>query len=340
MARSLNALLLAILLAATLTAQAQTGNTATSDEEPEQRWYQVELLIFEQKSDPDAIRETWPENIALAYPLNWTLLQTMDEYEQQQLQLQQDLEAEHETLFGDPQATTDNDEASAGEQAAQSNEQTPDVATAEEQENTGETVSEIPFILLDDSHKSLLDTAKRLQRKRQRVLFHSSWRQPFIQNDPEIPASIVIRGGQRYDDHHELEGSVALKLSRYLHLHTNLWFTRFTYNSGDNESLWPELPTPPDQLTLDENSLFANGKSTTSTDGFNLKLDAPGTDNLDQVFVADEIVLVKQSRRMRSKEIHYLDHPRIGLLIVLTPYELETNNNAEDNTDLQAVLAQ
>ena len=31
----------------------------------------------------------------------------------------------------------------------------------------------------------------------------------------------------------------------------------------------------------------------------------------------------QQQRRMRSGELHYLDHPVIGLLVKVTPYESE-----------------
>jgi hypothetical protein len=31
-----------------------------------------------------------------------------------------------------------------------------------------------------------------------------------------------------------------------------------------------------------------------------------------------------ESRRMRSKELHYLDHPVLGVLLLVTPYEGKT----------------
>jgi len=39
---------------------------------------------------------------------------------------------------------------------------------------------------------------------------------------------------------------------------------------------------------------------------------------------------VQTHRRMRSKEVHYIDHPLIGILVLATPFELpETNENEE-----------
>ena len=30
---------------------------------------------------------------------------------------------------------------------------------------------------------------------------------------------------------------------------------------------------------------------------------------------------MQQSRRLRSKEVHYIDHPLFGLIVLITPYE-------------------
>ena len=40
---------------------------------------------------------------------------------------------------------------------------------------------------------------------------------------------------------------------------------------------------------------------------------------------------MQDSRRMRSKEVHYIDHPLVGLLVLVTPYEpLEEELEAEE----------
>lgn len=39
-----------------------------------------------------------------------------------------------------------------------------------------------------------------------------------------------------------------------------------------------------------------------------------------------------ESRRMRSRELHYLDHPMFGILIIATPYELPSPPEAENPT--------
>jgi len=49
---------------------------------------------------------------------------------------------------------------------------------------------------------------------------------------------------------------------------------------------------------------------------------------------------VKQSRRVRSGELHYFDHPLVGLLIIIRPYELATEETEEELINNQAISNQ
>ena len=52
-------------------------------------------------------------------------------------------------------------------------------------------------------------------------------------------------------------------------------------------------------------------------------------------------ILLQQKRRMRSTEVHYIDHPRLGVVVKLTPLstdELETMALAEAGTASDQVL--
>lgn len=44
-------------------------------------------------------------------------------------------------------------------------------------------------------------------------------------------------------------------------------------------------------------------------------------DILDRSWQISQIIPLRQSRRMRSGEVHYLDHPRLGILALITPVE-------------------
>ena len=42
-----------------------------------------------------------------------------------------------------------------------------------------------------------------------------------------------------------------------------------------------------------------------------------------QFFISVRDVQLSENRRMRSKEIHYLDNPEFGLLILITPIKIQ-----------------
>ena len=68
-----------------------------------------------------------------------------------------------------------------------------------------------PFYLLPGSDKKLRNHAAALQRDpRYRILAHQAWRQ-FIGGEKRAPA-ILIKGGNAFGNHRELEGSITLSV--------------------------------------------------------------------------------------------------------------------------------
>lgn len=92
----------------------------------------------------------------------------------------------------------------------------------------------------------------------------------------------------------ELIGTLQIYRSRYLHIRTNLWFSEFAEN--------------------DAGLCFENG---TDTDINEEQITQP----LVKSYTALTNFRLVQHRRMRSSELHYLDHPRFGLLIKFTRIE-------------------
>jgi hypothetical protein len=43
----------------------------------------------------------------------------------------------------------------------------------------------------------------------------------------------------------------------------------------------------------------------------------------DEPFLIKEIISLNQKRRMRSEELHYIDHPRMGILIKIIRFTTE-----------------
>src|SRR5690606_8502902 len=113
-----------------------------------------------------------------------------------------------------------------------------------------------------------------------RILFHQRWRQPVGQREQMLP--VYVQGGRTLPgqppapqddapepvalpDQPELQGTLLLSESRFLHLEPNLWLA---LTDGEGERYFASL----------------NG-----------------------------------TRRLRAGELHYLDNPRIGVLVKISP---------------------
>ncbi len=257
----------------------QPSSEQTNDHGNEGRWFQVEMIVFAQNPNQRQ-QETWPTNIAIAYPPNWKQLEDPEQTEHV------DVEALLETA---------------------------------------------DYYQLPIEQRLLNNNIRDLERSvGHRVLFHEAWRQQVWGAD-EAP-SLLINGGKQYGEHFELEGSVQLSVARYLHLKTNLWFTEFHHNFGQEASDYPPLPAVPTRDTRDE-AQSATEHHLPSWDQLQL-ISSEYEKILDQPYVSSRITTMQQKRRMRSKEIHYIDHPVIGILIYILPYELpETEPESEAEID-------
>lgn len=128
------------------------------------------------------------------------------------------------------------------------------------------------------------------------LLFHQAWRQMIYAKK----TSILISGGKTFNGHQELEGSIDLSVAQFLKFQTNLWLTQFVSTQaasllGNEVEGWPALPAIP------------NAEPTIS--------DQPAD------FVTKRIIKVNQQRSMRSVEVHYIDHPLLGIIIKIVPYD-------------------
>lgn len=123
--------------------------------------------------------------------------------------------------------------------------------------------------------------------KDMKLLLHTGWRQPGLAENKAV--AIRVEG----ESSHQLEGTLKLVLSRYLHIYTDLIYRE------------PRSGNPALQAT-------STGQSETNL--FNQNRDSSSQPQY-------QAYRLQQSRRMRSRELHYLDHPLFGMAILVTPYE-------------------
>ena len=133
-----------------------------------------------------------------------------------------------------------------------------------------------------------------------------------IEVPPEIlpEESLVVVDEPKY----ALSGIISLGLGRYLHVDTDLVLYR---PQLDNIMIDDALVPPPPPFSETDAAPFV----------FNAELE-PAFEELQ----APELFRIQGNLRMRSKEVHYLDHPLVGMLILFTPYtppEVEVVEEAE-----------
>lgn len=168
------------------------------------------------------------------------------------------------------------------------------------------------YKVLNSSHYQLTSEVKKIAKsKTQRVIFHTAWRQPgldknqalpiYFKHEVAAPPAIEDEESNETADNDEivstqkkntspsiLEGILRVTLSRYLHLEAELTFKNKV----------------PDMVKSD------NPFSVLDNEDVRTEIQKQGVIHLNQ-----------KRRRIRSNELHYIDHPVLGMLINITRYE-------------------
>jgi len=201
------------------------------------------------------------------------------------------------------------------------------------------------YELIPAAEFRLLDVATRLVKSsRYELLLHAAWRQPGLEREQVLP--VWIRGGRIYgneytsiDNQIELLESIPQLNSNQLNENQD-----FAFDEQTLESL--ELQLQEQQSKNQHRGLYElEGKITIALSRYlhtytdlvlrrprltvDPKLRNPAQDSYLAAYSADTRILnnhsLREHRRMRSKNLHYLDNPEFALLILITPYEVPEN---------------
>lgn len=350
--------------------------------------YQVELLIFKNNQtdnfDPNGIiSERWPDELTLAYPetldfVHPPLPSTIESSEKL-------IENENVTLISEeassaPTAILINSEVSGTDlmltNASNNNHQTTSAYTKQEIAlSTLALLTELPKQVL-----ALSEAEKRISRNTvHRVLYHQAWIQS-LDNSLKAKA-IPIAGGEKYNDHFQLEGHVTISKDRFLHIKTDLWLMEFTaielsekeiqkqslahdniFNLSKESfpSSLPDLPIDYKRITTIEdqalnrsinteidqaiNEIFYSDTLGISVDGY---VDGSIDDGLFELaeeineqaakeaaeaiaikenqaiqYQLNKVYTVRQNKKISGRQINYLDHPKMGVIVSIKKYIL------------------
>jgi len=289
---------------------------ASNKDENDIAWYQIEIIIFANQNYLGISSETWPETTELKY----TDL----------------IELRHPD---DPQSTNPNSPASRSKM--------PDFSAG---------ATPVPFELLDASELQLVPIIKKLKASEgYQPLLHIAWRQPTLHPDKSIPVylfqGVDLPASARLATITSQQGATGQKGSRF----SSVSVGNFTVDSSQYGQLLPITETDintgpvlnPFSGTLrlsvsrylhveaDLNYRIPILKEeVVPVDPMNAGFNTAGGIQMPAGFGADQQVQTTirkrqalqnfhlfETRRMRSKEIHYFDHPLFGVITRVIPYE-------------------
>lgn len=196
--------------------------------------------------------------------------------------------------------------------------------------------------LLPEKYSQLKETSSTIGRlQRYQLIEHVTFAQR-IQKKAKAPHIVIQQQFESAGKKYRLGGSVQLSVSRYLHANTHLWLAEMA-------DATKEQPTP-ETLVIKENNLSEATKITqealdvskienqetwpTLPPLINVGFASEAKHHLQRLAQASEqneeasantsvnfISTLKQHRKMRSSERHYIDHPLFGVIIQITPIE-------------------
>ncbi len=321
---------------------------AQAQDSSEQNWYQVELLIVAHTSPAASRSEQWEALPRLQYPDAVRFL--LDPQ-----RLQANLESTAEALYSRVDERGKQLIQLRGGEAEEVTAEVPAVAAADTPEPGPDPAVEpgggatdlapptrlpTPFMVLPAEAREFRGKAAYMERNGPyRILFHEVWWQPVSSARAALP--IVLDQSGDDQAYPALQGTIKLHRSRFLHVETRLWLN----TDGDYlPGTWrmPAPPLAPTSLELIAAPVPpANPVGPDAVVGYNPQWDIAGgllddpEPEAGPAYPYRHAVLLQQQRRMRSNEVHYIDHPLFGLVIKLTPLDADTLYSA---TYDQAVL--
>ena len=285
-------------------------------------WFQIDTVIFEYL-EPDTSenmsnqdKKSYPENVIAidenikalkendGFKARNELLSMENGYSNSNQNISFELESESARRFnrGLIEALI---KKSSENQSEDSSEKNPDIG---EDGFRAKMIKELLFQLNPSSDgqlafkdfsslSDLREIKEKIERSaNMRVLAQKSWIQPIGSNQ----TSIMIQEGAKQGEKYEIEGFITLYRKRFLHVMTDLWFTKSAKNNMEK----PDFSNSP-LKEVANGSLFREASNASAFKTF----------------------IMKEQRRVRAAELHYLDHPFFGLVLKITRFSKDTQEN-------------
>ncbi|WP_292272867.1 CsiV family protein [Marinobacter sp.] len=159
--------------------------------------------------------------------------------------------------------------------------------------------------LVNRNQLHLGNAANRLENSgKYKVLMSAGWYEAFPPNYKGEPLRIEIGDWLEQAGQREIEGNITIDRQRYLHVAVHL-------NHWQESKVAASAITEGDSAITQSDSAEAVGTSATASAELNLQPEVP----------LELLTWIRETRRMRSEEIHFLDSPTIGVLVFFKKVE-------------------
>lgn len=168
-----------------------------------------------------------------------------------------------------------------------------------------------------DANPVLAEELARLSRPRNNTIV---WRGRWLQAVPnrKEPQPLVVAVNELESGEFQLTGSLEVTVNRYLHLRAKLWYHDPAFGAELMTAELAGYSAPSDRAALPQQPVQSGTYSSQSGQQSSGQGLAPSTAEqyaMEQNLPEPLFMLLDQTRRMRSGILHYLDHPKLGLLV-------------------------
>ena len=193
------------------------------------------------------------------------------------------------------------------------------------------------FSAIATEDSELSNSAKRLDRDRRTgLLTFAAWHQPIDNDSATLPLklSMQLSGGR------QLEGYVRVRRERYMHIEVDIFlFTpQYFLNIDWIDWLSSPLSRPLISLLIPESSSLAENDAPLTENTINQTYVVSDELNFNedkmissQTMLAMNLIRFQDSRRVKEGELHYLDHPALGLVASIKKLEYTEKSIVENN---------
>lgn len=207
----------------------------------------------------------------------------------------------------------------------------------QEQETIEEETVPSPIMVLDT-----LEFAETVERFSYRNDIEVIWHQAWVESldTAETAYSHEITGQIEKENFRiDLSGTISLYRSRFIHIQPDLEVNQqiFTIPDdapvADNITETPEETTPESAVQMGQMNSQPEMTSPVMTESLTQESIPSPAMKVEPEWIPLRVAKIERSRRMRSDEVHYLDHPLLGIVVKVSPWVASAEEEKEEASD-------